>query len=195
MLQIGLSGGIGSGKSTIAMVLEKMGYPVFYSDQVAKRLYDEHPMLQKHLVDLLGPEVYRDGQLNKQFLSEQLFSNAELKAQVSALVHPIVRSTFENWAQQQTSDLVFNEAAILFETGAYLQFAATILVMAPLETRIERVQKRDSISREEVLKRIANQWTDSQKMALTPYHIVNDGRPLLFQLEQLIAELRQKFKV
>ena len=195
MLQIGLSGGIGSGKSTIAMVLEKMGYPVFYSDQVAKRLYDEHPMLQKYLVDLLGPEVYRDGQLNKQFLSEQLFSNAELKAQVSALVHPIVRSTFENWAQQQTSDLVFNEAAILFETGAYLQFAATILVMAPLETRIERVQKRDSLSREEVLKRIANQWTDVQKMALTPYHIVNDGRPLLIQLEQLIAELRQKFKV
>ena len=195
MLQIGLSGGIGSGKSTIAMVLEKMGYPVFYSDQVAKRLYDEHPLLQKQLVDLLGPEVYRDGQLNKQFLSEQLFSNAELKAQVSALVHPIVRSTFENWAQQQTSDLVFNEAAILFETGAYRQFAATILVMAPLETRIERVQKRDSLSREEVLKRIANQWTDVQKMALTPYHIVNDGRPILIQLEQLIAELRQKFKV
>ena len=195
MLQIGLSGGIGSGKSTIAMVLEKMGYPVFYSDQVAKRLYDEHPLLQKQLVDLLGPEVYRDGQLNKQFLSEQLFSNAELKAQVSALVHPIVRSTFENWAQQQTSDLVFNEAAILFETGAYRQFAATILVMAPLETRIERVQKRDSLSREEVLKRIANQWTDVQKMALTPYHVVNDGRPILIQLEQLIAELRQKFKV
>ena len=195
MLQIGLSGGIGSGKSTIAMVLEKMGYPVFYSDQVAKRLYDEHPLLQKQLVDLLGPEVYRDGHLNKQFLSEQLFSNAELKAQVSALVHPIVRSTFENWAQQQTSDLVFNEAAILFETGAYLQFADTILVMAPLETRIERVQKRDRISREEVLKRIANQWTDAQKMALTPYHIVNDGRPLLIQLEEIIAELRQKFKV
>ncbi len=194
MLQIGLSGGIGSGKSTIAMVLEKMGYPVFYSDQVAKRLYVEHPVLQKQLVDLLGPEVYRDGQLNRQFLSEQLFSNAELKAQVSALVHPIVRSTFENWAQQQTSDLVFNEAAILFETGAYLLFDATILIMAPLETRIERVQKRDSLSREEVLNRIANQWTDTQKMALTPYHIVNDGRPLLIQLEELIAELRQKSK-
>jgi dephospho-CoA kinase len=179
----------------VAMVLEKMGYPVFYSDQVAKRLYDEHPLLQKQLVDLLGPEVYRDGQLNKQFLSEQLFSNAELKAQVSALVHPIVRSAFESWAQQQTSDLVFNEAAILFETGAYLKFDATVLVLAPLETRIERVQKRDSLSREEVLKRVANQLTDVQKMELTPYHIVNDGRPLLIQLEEFIAELRQKFKV
>jgi dephospho-CoA kinase len=195
MLQIGLSGGIGSGKSTIAMVLEKMGYPVFYSDQEAKKLYAEHPVLQKHLLDLLGPEVYQDGQLNKQFLSEQLFSNPELKTQVSALVHPMVRSAFESWAQQQTSDLVFNEAAILFETGAYLLFDATILVMAPLETRIERVQKRDSLSREEVLKRVANQWTDAQKQALTPHQIINDGRPLLIQLELLIAELRQKFKV
>jgi dephospho-CoA kinase len=187
MLQIGLSGGIGSGKSTIAKVLEKMGYPVFYSDQVAKRLYDEHPVLQKHLVDLLGPEVYLNGQLNKQFLAEQLFSNAELKAQVSALVHPIVRSVFESWAQQQSSDLVFNEAAILFETGAYLLFDATVLVMAPLEIRIERVQKRDSISREEVLKRIANQWTDAKKMELTPHYIINDGRPLLLQIEKLLT--------
>jgi dephospho-CoA kinase len=187
MLQIGLSGGIGSGKSTIAKVLEKMGYPVFYSDQVAKRLYDEHPVLQKHLVDLLGPEVYLNGQVNKQFLAEQLFSNAELKAQVSALVHPIVRSVFESWAQQQSSDLVFNEAAILFETGAYLLFDATVLVMAPLEIRIERVQKRDRISREEVLKRIANQWTDAKKMELTPHYIINDGRPLLLQIEKLLT--------
>jgi len=187
MLQIGLSGGIGSGKSTIAKVLEKMGYPVFYSDQVAKRLYDEHPVLQKHLVDLLGPEVYLNGQVNKQFLAEQLFSNAELKAQVSALVHPIVRSVFESWAQQQSSDLVFNEAAILFETGAYLLFDATVLVMAPLEIRIERVQKRDRISREEVLKRIANQWTDVKKMELTPHYIINDGRPLLLQIEKLLT--------
>ena len=195
MLQIGLSGGIGSGKTTVAQLLEKMGYPVFYSDQEAKKLYDEHPLLQGHLLDLLGPEVYRDGQLNKLFFSERLFSNAELKAQVSALVHPLVREAFQVWAQQQTSAIVFNEAAILFETGAYLQFDATILVLAPLELRIERVQRRDDLSREEILKRIANQWTDAQKMALTPYHVVNDGRPLLIQVEQLIAELRQKLKI
>ncbi|NDE03117.1 MAG: dephospho-CoA kinase [Flavobacteriia bacterium] len=190
MLRIGLSGGIGSGKSTVAGILAKMGYPVFYSDQEAKRLYDENPVLQKQLVDLFGPAVYRDGQLNKAFLAQQLFSNAELKAQVTALVHPLVRKAFEVWAQQQASDLVFNEAAILFETGAYKDFDATVLVMAPIETRIERVQKRDLISREAVLQRIANQWPDSKKMNLTTYIITNDGQPLLQQIEDVISKLK-----
>ena len=190
MLRIGLSGGIGSGKSTVAGILAKMGYPVFYSDQEAKRLYDENPVLQKQLVDLFGPAIYRDGQLNKAFLAQQLFSNAELKAQVTALVHPLVRKAFEVWAQQQASDLVFNEAAILFETGAYKDFDATVLVMAPIETRIERVQKRDLISREAVLQRIANQWPDSKKMNLTPYIITNDGQPLLQQIEDVISKLK-----
>jgi len=190
MLRIGLSGGIGSGKSTVAGILAKMGYPVFYSDQEAKRLYDENPVLQKQLVDLFGPAIYRDGQLNKAFLAQQLFSNAELKAQVTALVHPLVRKAFEVWAQQQVSDLVFNEAAILFETGAYKDFDATVLVTAPIETRIERVQKRDLISREAVLQRIANQWPDSKKMNLTPYIITNDGQPLLQQIEDVISKLK-----
>ena len=190
MLRIGLSGGIGSGKSTVAGILAKMGYPVFYSDQEAKRLYDVNPVLQKQLVDLFGPAIYRDGQLNKAFFAQQLFSNAELKAQVTALVHPLVRKAFEVWAQQQASDLVFNEAAILFETGAYKDFDATVLVTAPIETRIERVQKRDLISREAVLQRIANQWPDSKKMNLTPYIITNDGQPLLQQIEDVISKLK-----
>jgi len=190
MLRIGLSGGIGSGKSTVAGILAKMGYPVFYSDQEAKRLYDENPVLQKQLVDLFGPAIYRDGQLNKAFLAQQLFSNAELKAQVTALVHPLVRKAFEVWAQQQVSDLVFNEAAILFETGAYKDFDATVLVTALIETRIERVQKRDLISREAVLQRIANQWPDSKKMNLTTYIITNDGQPLLQQIEDVISKLK-----
>lgn len=190
MLRIGLSGGIGSGKSTVAGILAKMGYPVFYSDQEAKRLYDENPVLQKQLVDLFGPAIYRDGQINKAFLAQQLFSSAELKAQVTALVHPLVRKAFEVWAQQQASDLVFNEAAILFETGAYKDFDATVLVTAPIETRIERVQKRDLISREAVLQRIANQWPDSKKMNLTTYIITNDGQPLLQQIEDVISKLK-----
>lgn len=190
MRHIGLSGGIGSGKSTVANALEHMGYPVFYSDGEAKKLYETHPLLKNQLIAILGKDSYQNGVFQKQVLATQLFENPALKEQITALVHPLVRERFNDWAKQQTTDLVFNEAAILFETGAYKQFSATVLVVAPLETRIERVQKRDGLSREEVLKRIENQWTDSIKMSLTPYIITNDGQPLLQQIEDVISKLK-----
>jgi dephospho-CoA kinase len=190
MRHIGLSGGIGSGKSTVAKALEHMGYPVFYSDEEAKKLYATHPLLKKELLALLGKESYQNGVFQKHLLATQLFENPDLKEQISALVHPLVRERFNKWALQQTTDLVFNEAAILFETGAYKLFSATILVVAPLETRIQRVQKRDGLCREAVLSRIENQWADSEKMNLTPYVIINDGQPLLQQIEDVIAQLK-----
>ena len=195
MRHIGLSGGIGSGKSTVANALEHMGYPVFYSDEEAKKLYATHPSLKNELIALLGKASYQNGVFQKHLLATQLFENPGLKEQIAALVHPLVRERFNEWAEQQTTDLVFNEAAILFETGAYTQFAATILVVAPLETRIQRVQKRDNLSREAVLKRIANQWADSEKMNLTPYVITNDGQPLLQQIEEVISKLKTDLKV
>ena len=195
MRHIGLSGGIGSGKSTVANALEHMGYPVFYSDEEAKKLYATHPSLKNELIALLGKESYQNGVFQKHLLATQLFENPGLKEQIAALVHPLVRERFNEWAEQQTTDLVFNEAAILFETGAYTQFAATILVVAPLETRIQRVQKRDNLSREAVLKRIANQWADTEKMNLTPYVITNDGLPLLQQIEEVISKLKTDLKV
>ncbi len=190
MRHIGLSGGIGSGKSTVAKALEHMGYPVFYSDEEAKKLYVTHPLLQNQLIAILGKDSYQNGVFQKQVLATQLFENPALKEQIAALVHPLVRERFNEWAGLQTADLVFNEAAILFETGAYKQFSATVLVVAPLETRIERVQKRDGLSREAVLKRIENQWPDSIKMSLTPYIITNDGQPLLQQIEDMISNLK-----
>jgi dephospho-CoA kinase len=190
MRHIGLTGGIGAGKSTIAKVLEHMGYPIFYSDQEAKKLYVTHPLLKNELMAILGKESYQNGIFQKHVLAKQLFENPALKEKIAALVHPLVRERFNEWAAQQTADLVFNEAAILFETGAYKQFAATILVVAPLETRIQRVQNRDGLSREAVLQRIENQWPDSKKMNLTPYIITNDGQPLLQQIEDLISKLK-----
>jgi dephospho-CoA kinase len=190
MRHIGLSGGIGSGKSTVAKALEHMGYPVFYSDEEAKKLYETHPLLKNQLIAILGKDSYQNGVFQKQVLATQLFENPALKEQIAALVHPLVRERFNEWAGLQTADLVFNEAAILFETGAYKQFSATVLVVAPLETRIERVQKRDGLSREAVLKRIENQWPDSIKMSLTPYIITNDGQPLLQQIEDVISKLK-----
>jgi dephospho-CoA kinase len=190
MRHIGLSGGIGSGKSTVAKALEHMGYPVFYADEEAKKLYATHPLVINKLIAIFGKEIYQKGVFQKHVLAKQLFENPELKEQITALVHPLVRERFIEWAGQQTADLVFNEAAILFETGAYKQFAATVLVVASLETRILRVQKRDGMSREAVLQRIANQWPDSKKMNLTPYIITNDGQPLLQQIEDVISNLK-----
>jgi dephospho-CoA kinase len=190
MRHIGLSGGIGSGKSTVAKALEHMGYPVFYSDEEAKKLYATHPSLKNELIALLGKESYQNGAFQKHLLATKLFENPDLKEQIAALVHPLVRERFTEWALQHTTELVFNEAAILFETGAYKLFSATILVVAQLETRIQRVQKRDGLSREAVLSRIENQWADSEKMNLTPYVIINDGQPLLQQIEDVIAQLK-----
>ena len=190
MRHIGLTGGIGSGKSTIAEVLEHIGYPVFYSDVEAKKLYDAHPLVKKEMSFIFGADIYKEGTFQFQYLAERLFSDPLLKERVSKLVHPLVRERFSEWAGQQTTDLVFNEAAILFETGAYLQFDATILVIAPLETRIQRVQSRDNLSREEIFSRVANQWPDAKKMDLTPYIIQNEGQPLLQQIEEVLLQLK-----
>jgi dephospho-CoA kinase len=190
MRHIGLTGGIGSGKSTVAKVLEHMGYGVFYSDQVAKSLYDENEGLKQALIDLLGEQIYVNGRFQKELLSQMLFAQPSVKDQIAQLVHPLVRQAFSDWAALQKSEMVFNEAAILIETGVYKQFSATVLVVAPLEIRIQRVQERDDLSREAVLQRIENQWPDSNKMSLTPYVIINDGQPLFRQIEDFISQLK-----
>lgn len=190
MIQIGLTGGIGAGKTSVAKVLEHMGYPVFYSDTEAKKLYDDHPILKEQMIALFGNELYQNGHFQKNILAQQLFQNPILKEKVSELVHPLVREAFEQWASQQHTNMVFNEAAILFETGAYQQFTATILVVAPEDLRIQRVISRDQLTEQEVHNRINQQWTDAQKKALTPYVIENDGRPLLIQIEACLAAIQ-----
>jgi dephospho-CoA kinase len=188
--RIGLTGGIGSGKTTIAHILEAMSYPIYYSDLRAKFLSDEHPVIRQGLIALLGEESYVDGTLNRVFVSECIFSNPEVRLQVNEIIHPIVRKDFDDWADQQTSSLIFNEAAILFETGAYQQFDANLLVCAPQDVRIRRVMLRDHCSKVSVEERIQSQWTDEQKRKLTKHCIENDGRqPVLIQLEKILLDL------
>ncbi len=189
MLRIGLTGGIGSGKSLVAAVLEHMGYPVFYSDQQAKALYYEDDLLQKELCALIGSALYVKGIFQKEVLSQALYNNPQLKKEIEARVHPLVRKRFETWAHAQKSKLVFNEAAILFETGAYQQFDATLLVCAPLQLRIDRVKKRDGLEESVIQQRINAQWADDKKRKLASYIIENDGRPILAQIEGLLQSL------
>ena len=190
MKKIGITGGIGSGKSFIATIIERMGYPVYYSDVRSKELTNAHPVIRQGLIDLVGENVYFGGELDKKVLASAIFSNDEIRMKVNQLIHPIVRQDFEDWAKAQTNDLIFNEAAILFETGAYRNFDATILIYAPEELRLKRVLNRDIITKEEVIARMKNQMSDEEKLKMTPYSILNDGEiALLKQLEEVIERL------
>lgn len=190
MKRIGLTGGIGSGKSFIAQIIEHMGYPVYYSDARAKELTKSNPTIKMGLISLFGEEVYEGNQLNTELIASKIFNDDELRTKVNELIHPIVRADFENWALNKNSALVFNEAAILFETGSYRNFDATVLVCAPTELKIERVMKREKCSRETVLERMNKQWPDEEKLKLADYSILNDNeKPVLTQIEAVINEL------
>lgn len=188
---IGITGGIGSGKSIIGHILSTMGYPVYYSDQEAKWLMDNDPELRKELIAVFGEKAYINNELNRPFLAEKIFTSPELKEKINQIVHPRVRQRFKDFVVNANSPLVFNEAAILFETGGYKDFDATILVVADKETRIQRVMKRDKISREQVEARMNNQWTDEQKLKLASHVIYNNDGDLL--VPQIFDVLDSKF--
>ena len=193
MFKVGVTGGIGAGKSLICSILERMGYPVFYSDIEAKKIIISNPQVRIDLIELFGIQIFKDHQLNRKLLANLLFSDSTLIEKMNAIVHPKVREEFENWALNQDSQLVFNEAAILFETGSYKNFDATILVTAPLEIRLNRVMNRDNSIRSDVQKRIDNQWSDDQKVILSTYRIQNDDiQSVLDQLDEVLYELIKK---
>lgn len=190
MKRIGLTGGIGSGKTYIAGILEKMGYPVYYSDTQSKALTDTHPLIREKLIAKFGREIYTAQGLNRKVLAELIFASEEHRLFVNELIHPLVRNNFEHWCSEQQSPIVFNEAAILFETGAYRQFDGTLLVVAPLELRIERVMQRDRCSKKEVEERMKSQWSDEQKIPLATVVITSNGElPLVSQIEKSVQTL------
>jgi dephospho-CoA kinase len=190
LIKVGITGGIGAGKSLVCSVLEHLGYPVFYSDQIAKKIVDTNEEVKSELVFLFGDLIYESGKLNRTLMAELLFSDKSKIEKVNSIIHPKVRLAFENWAEVQKSSIVFNEAAILFETGSYKQFDATILVTASLEVKIQRVIKRDLVTEEQVKNRIKNQWTDEEKLKLATYIIDNNGDiGILEQIERILIEI------
>lgn len=174
---VGITGGIGAGKSIICELLSTMGYPVFNSDKAAKALMNT--TLKNEIVLLFGEQAYTKNTLNRAYISKQVFNDRSKLEALNSIVHPAVRKAFRQFTENSNSLLVFNEAAILFETGAYKNFDAIILVTASMETRINRVIKRDNTSAEEVKKRMNNQWTDERKSSLTPFVIENSDNTLI----------------
>ena len=164
MLKIGLTGGIGSGKSFIAEIFRKLNIPVYISDLEAKKLMIKNTQIKEQLISLLGNSTYHEnGELNRQFVAEKIFGNNEMVAKINSIVHPVVRADFNQWAEKQVADYILQESAILFEIGANKVLDKMILVTAPLELRIKRVMERDHLSMKEINKRMENQWKQEKK--------------------------------
>lgn len=179
ILKVGITGGIGSGKSTVAKVFEVLGIPVYYADDAAKRLMNEDKNLKAQLLKEFGIETYIDGTLNRKYLSSLVFNDEEKLAVLNSIVHPATIRDAERWMLQQTTPYAIKEAALIFESGAQQQLDYVIGVFAPSTVRIQRVMKRDGISREEVKARMEKQIDESIKMQLCDYVITNDEQELV----------------
>ena len=197
-MKIGVTGGIGSGKSFICSIIEKMGYPVYYSDFEAKTIVNNDPVVRRELIALLGSEVYlSSNEINRDYLAQKIFTDEKIKHAVNGIIHPAVRNRFNDWSKDQLKKvpMVFNEAAILFETGSYKSMDKNILVIASQQDRIKRVTERDGSSVEEVRKRMNNQWTDAEKIPLSDYQIYNNNEGLLLpKIEKVIDALLMEIK-
>jgi dephospho-CoA kinase len=179
-IKIGLTGGIGSGKSLVCSIFRVLNIPVFEADQEAKLIMDTDLGVIDQLTGVFGPGIYMPtGRLNRSKLAEIIFHNKELLARVNEIVHPAVRKKFSLWSSQQKAPYVLQEAAILFESGGYTLMDINILVLAPPELRIGRVMKRDRLTKEEITTRMKNQWPDNKKIALANFVIKNDGTEFL----------------
>ncbi len=189
-MRIGITGGIGSGKSLISRILDSMGYPIFNSDSAAKEIIKTNKEVQCAITGLFGVQAFVNGEYNRPFIAKEVFGNAQKLAQLNELIHPHVRSAFEEFYTRNKHTLVFNEAAILFETGLYKRFDASLLVVCPLELKMERLKSRDNSTKKEILDRMKKQWSDEQKMKLADHIIINDEhQSVLLQLNEILKKL------
>jgi len=179
MIRVGITGGIGSGKSTVAKVFEVLGIPVYYADDAAKSIMNEDEELQQKIKIQFGEQVYKNGQLNRKALADIVFNDPAKLQLLNALVHPATLKDAELWMEKQTTPYAIKEAALIFESGAQEQLDYVIGVHAPAPLRIQRTIHRDGISRDEVMARMNKQIDETIKMRLCNFVVTNDEQQLL----------------
>ena len=190
MKKIGLTGGIGVGKTFVSEIFQKMGYSVFFADLHAKKCMHESDDLKTEIKQNFGNEIYQKGVLQKDRLSNIVFNDTKKLQELNGLVHPFVQRRFEDWCKNQQSKFVIKEAAILFESEAHKGLDGIICVSAPFQKRIERVIKRDNCTKEDVIKRIENQMPQEKKEKLSDFVILNnDKKELLPQIISICKKL------
>lgn len=175
MKVVGLTGGIGSGKTTVSNMFKDLGVPVYIADIEAKTLMNSSAVIKRKLIDLFGPMAYQNNELNRAFISSKIFNDKVYLEKMNAIIHPKVAEHFKNWLQKQTSLYVIKEAAIIFEHNTQSQYDAIITVIADKEARINRILKRDSTTKDKILSIMKHQLSDEEKVKMSDFVILNDN--------------------
>lgn len=180
MIKVGITGGIGSGKSTACKVFRALGIPVFEADAEARKLQNTDPVIRQQLIELFGTDVYlQDQTINRKFLAPIVFNNPNLLLKLNEIIHLVVRKAFYDWYEKQDAPYILHEAAILFETGFYKMMDKTITIATDENQRIERVMKRDGVTDQQVIARLRNQWTDEERIKHADFVIHNNDDELI----------------
>ena len=187
---IALTGGIGSGKTYVASIFDNLGsIPCFCSDLEAKKIMNDDNQVKKEVISILGPESYVNNNLNHQFLRDQIFYSQNKLKKINELVHNKVKTNFKKWLNNQVSKYVLKETAILFEHNYDRDVDLSILIIAPIKLRIERIIKRDNISQNKIEKIISNQWDDKKKLHLSDYFIENINKSKTIKKVEALIEV------
>ena len=194
MLKVGITGGIGVGKTYISNILEKMGYPVFYSDIIAKEIVSKDSRLISLIKKEFGDDIYlADNKIDNKLLSSIVFNDNNRLSKLNSLIHPFVFECFNEWCEKKSSRIVFKEAAILFESNSHLNLEKVICITASKNSRIQRIVKRDGRSLEEINNIMSRQMEQTEKVKLSDYIVENDGdKSILLQISDILEKLEKE---
>ncbi|MEY3152092.1 MAG: hypothetical protein RLZZ49_984 [Bacteroidota bacterium] len=190
MLKVGLTGGIGAGKTTVANIFGAMGVPVYFADIEAKKLMSSHPKLMEEITSVFGKDAYTNGNLNRAFIAEKVFKNKALLHKLNTIVHPYTIEHGKEWMRNQSAPYAIKEAALIFESGIQGEFDTIIGVFSPHALRVQRTMKRDGIGYDQVMERLQNQIDEEIKIKLCDEVVINDEQKML--IPQVLA-LHEKF--
>ncbi len=192
---VGITGGIGSGKTTICRIIEHLGFPVYYSDLRAKQLIETNDEIIALYKKKFGNDIYNHGKLDRERVAEIFFKNEKIKNEIESVLHPLVINNFSEWVINEKSKIVFNENAILFESGGFKLMNTVVTVVAPENVKIKRIIDRDKATGQQIINRMKQQWDDERKTEMSEFVIYNDNFSLIIpQVISLLNELSQRIK-